>query len=74
MYEVRESDVQKLAALRTALETAERERDELRGLVLEISDWITNWEPDFTEDDEWEQVAKRIDAAALAKGDGKAGE
>lgn len=43
------------------------ERDEVLMLLRRIDGWIRNWEPNFTDDDEWlEFDAPRL-AAILAK-------
>lgn len=36
----------------------------------DVMDWITNWSPPFTDDDEWPDTKARVDAA-LAKARGE---
>lgn len=37
--------------------------DALKDVLLEVVGWISNWEPNFTDDPEWAETEKRIDAA-----------
>jgi hypothetical protein len=39
---------------------------ELLAAVLELREWINNWEPDFASDDEWPDTEQRV-RAAIAK-------
>jgi len=52
--------------LQARAENAEVERDALKDVLLEVVGWISNWEPDFTDDPEWAETEKRIDAALKA--------
>ena len=41
--------------------------EDLRALLAEVYDWIVNWSPDFTEDDEWPETAAKVRAALSPK-------
>lgn len=42
---------------------------DLLAALEEVTEWISNWSPNFTEDDEWQETADKIDAALIkAKG------
>jgi hypothetical protein len=42
---------------------------ELLAAVLELREWINNWEPDFASDDEWPDTEHRV-RAVIAKATG----
>lgn len=39
---------------------------ELRETLLEVSEWIKGWDPNFIYDDEWPQTQARIDKVLAA--------
>jgi hypothetical protein len=46
----------------------------LREALIEVRDWIKNWDPNFIYDDEWPATAAKIEAAlAASAGEGAAG-
>ncbi len=55
------SDYEAMQACRTAVRAAVAgDETAARAALLEVSGWIANWDPAFTEDEEWAPVAARI--------------
>ncbi len=36
------------------------EKEELRKALIEVMTWIKNWDPNFLDDDNWQEVAESI--------------
>jgi len=50
---------QTLAALR-------KQHAEMLAALREVREWIRNWDPDFTQDEEWRATRAKMDAALAA--------
>lgn len=44
--------------------------DEMTASLREVREWISNWSPNFEQDEEWPAVRRRMDAA-IAKAEGQ---
>jgi hypothetical protein len=44
--------------------------DEMGASLREVREWISNWSPNFEQDEEWPAVRRRMDAA-IAKAEGQ---
>ncbi|WP_091891114.1 hypothetical protein [Methylobacterium sp. yr596] len=40
-----------------------QEERQLRASLTEVREWISNWSPNFTQDEEWPETKARMDAA-----------
>lgn len=47
--------------------TLTSQRDKLVKALEEVMQWIGNWDPNFTQDDEWPDTAERVRAALQTK-------
>lgn len=51
------------------LRLAETKAADLRGLLKEVMEWVDNWAPNFTEDEEWQELGQRAHAAVKEEWD-----
>ena len=43
-----------------------KQHAELLAALREVREWIRNWDPDFTQDEEWRATRAKMDAALAA--------